>query len=102
MYNSNRSFYLRKIKKPLAILDLASSRIAAGELEFIDEYDSRNEFGRLAESFETMRVSLHKANREMWQMMEARKRLNAAFAHDMRTPLTVLRGYSDFLLKYIP
>jgi signal transduction histidine kinase len=34
--------------------------------------------------------------------MDERKRLNAAFAHDLRTPLTVLRGYTDFLVKYLP
>jgi len=95
-------FYLRKLKKPLLILDSASARIAAGDLDFKVEYDSHNEFGRLAASFETMRESLHEVNREMWQMMEARRRLNAAFAHDLRTPLTVLRGYCDFLLKYVP
>ncbi|NLM11251.1 MAG: HAMP domain-containing histidine kinase [Clostridiaceae bacterium] len=95
-------FYLRKLKKPLLILDSASARIAAGHLDFKVEYDSANEFGRLAASFEKMRRSLYEANREMWQMMEARRRLNAAFAHDLRTPLTVLRGYCDFLLKYVP
>ncbi|SMF27764.1 His Kinase A (phospho-acceptor) domain-containing protein [Paenibacillus barengoltzii] len=30
------------------------------------------------------------------------RRLNAAFAHDLRTPLTVLRGYADFLCQYVP
>ena len=34
--------------------------------------------------------------------MEERKRLNAAFSHDLRTPLTVLQGYSDFLLDTLP
>ncbi len=95
-------FYRRKLKKPLAILDAASGRIASGDLDFTVEYDSRNEFGRLAASFETMRRSLYETNRDMWRMMEGRRRLNAAFAHDLRTPLTVLRGYSDFLLKYAP
>lgn len=95
-------FYQRKLKKPLLILDTASARIASGDLDFNVEYDSKNEFGRLAESFEKMRKSLREANREMWHMMEARRRLNAAFAHDLRTPLTVLRGYCDFLLKYVP
>lgn len=95
-------FYLRKIKKPLLILDHASSRITAGDLDFKVEYDSRNEFGRLAASFEAMRKSLFETNREMWHIIEERRRLNAAFAHDLRTPLTVLRGYCDFLLKYVP
>lgn len=95
-------FYRRKLKNPLKILDLASTRIAAGDLDFTVEYQSGNEFGRLAASFETMRGSLYETNREMWRMMEGRRRLNAAFAHDLRTPLTVLRGYCDFLLKYAP
>lgn len=95
-------FYLRKLKKPLAILDSASARIAAGNLDFKVEYNNRNEFGRLAASFEAMRESLYETNRDMWRMMEGRRHLNAAFAHDLRTPLTVLRGYCDFLLKYVP
>ncbi len=95
-------FYLRKLKVPLAILDAASSRIASGDLDFKVEYDINNEFGRLTQSFETMRKSLYQNNREMWKMIEGRQRLNAAFAHDLRTPLTVLRGYNDFLLQYLP
>lgn len=95
-------FYRRKLKKPLLILDKASERISEGDLDFTLSYNNRNEMGRLVASFETMRSSLEQLNREMWQMMEQRKRLNAAFAHDLRTPLTVLKGYSDFLLKYYP
>ena len=38
----------------------------------------------------------------MWRTVEERKRLNAAFSHDLRTPLTVLRGYADFLRNYLP
>jgi signal transduction histidine kinase len=96
------AFYLRKLKKPLAILDEASTRIASGDLDFKVEYNINNEFGRLAASFETMRKSIYQTNCEMWRMMEGRKQLNAAFSHDLRTPLTVLQGYCDFLLKYIP
>ena len=32
--------------------------------------------------------------------MEERKRLNASFSHDLRTPLTVLEGHMDILQKY--
>lgn len=35
-------------------------------------------------------------------MTEERRKLGAAFAHDLRTPLTVLQGYTDFLEEYIP
>ena len=41
-------------------------------------------------------------NIEMWRQVEERKRLNAAFSHDLRTPLTVLKGQSEILSKYVP
>ena len=49
-----------------------------------------------------MRASLEENNRSLWAAVEERKRLNAAFSHDLRTPLTVLQGYSDFLLEAFP
>lgn len=38
----------------------------------------------------------------MWRHMEERKRLNAAFSHDLRTPLTVLKGHASMLLDNVP
>lgn len=61
------------------------------------KYDSADEMGRLCGSFEVMRAALEKIKKEMWRAMEERKRLNAAFAHDLRTPLTVLRGCNEML-----
>ena len=49
-----------------------------------------------------MRASLEENNRALWDAVEERKRLNAAFSHDLRTPLTVLQGYSDLLLDALP
>jgi len=94
-------FYKNKLKKPIDVLNEASAKIAENNLEFNIEYDSHDEMGKLCASFEMMRSSLDHNNRKMWRSMEERKRLNAAFAHDLRTPLTVLRGYTDFLNKYI-
>lgn len=95
-------FYQLKLKKPLHILDEASRKIAKNDLDFQVIYNSEDEMGKLCQSFEIMRASLEESNRQMWRTMDERKRLNAAFAHDLRTPLTVLRGYTDFLAKYLP
>lgn len=95
-------FYHRKLKKPLRLFDNASARIASGDLDFSIAYDNRNEMGRLARSFDAMRAGLLENNKNMWRMIEQRKQLNAAFAHDLRTPLTVLRGYTEYLGAYIP
>ncbi|MDQ0086932.1 signal transduction histidine kinase [Paenibacillus anaericanus] len=95
-------FYRNKLKKPIELINQSAAKIAEHDLDFSLRYESKDEMGRLCASLETMRSSLENNYREMWRMMEERKRLNAVFAHDLRTPLTVLRGYSDFLSNYIP
>ena len=91
-------FYLWKMKKPLQILNQAARKIAENDLNFQIDYQGTDELGRLCQAFESMRGELEQNNRKMWNAVEERKRLNAAFAHDLRTPLTVLQGHTDLLL----
>ena len=95
-------FYKREIEKTLRVLQDASEKIADNCLDFEMEPVRDNELGRLRDGFEKMRVALYENNRATWQQLEERKRLNAAFAHDMRTPITVLKGYGEMLARYIP
>ena len=90
-------FYRDKLKKPLAELRAASEKIAGNDLNFSIEYDSKDELGQLCTSFEMMRARLANNFSEMWREASERKQLNAAFAHDLRTPLTVLKGYNEIL-----
>lgn len=90
-------FYRNKLKKPLTELMEASEKISHNDLNFSIEYDSKDELGQLCNSFEIMRTTLAKNFSEMWRQVEERKQLNAAFAHDLRTPLTVLKGYDEML-----
>ncbi len=95
-------FYRRQLKKPLEILDNAADNIAGNNLDFRIVYNRQNELGKLCDSFEKMRGALYDNNVEMWRQIEERKALNAAFAHDLRTPLTVLKGQSEMLIRYAP
>ena len=95
-------FYRRKLKRPIEILDAASRKIAENDLDFTVEAPCGNELGRLCGSFEKMRAALLTLSREHWAQMEERRRLNAAFAHDLRTPLTVLRGRASLLEAELP
>ena len=94
-------FYLWKIKQPFRVLNQAVQKISANDLDFRIEYGGQDEFGRLCHAFEIMRQELEQNNKKMWNSVEERKRLNAAFAHDLRTPLTVMRGHTDLLLSTI-
>ena len=90
-------FYRNKLRQPLAELQAASEKIANNNLNFVLSYSSKDELGQLCVSFETMRAALAENFSEMWRQVEERKVLNAAFAHDLRTPLTVLKGYNEML-----
>ena len=90
-------FYRNRLKKPLAELRAASEKIANNDLAFSIDYDSNDELGQLCASFEIMRTILADNFSKMWRQVEERKALNAAFAHDLRTPLTVLKGYNEML-----
>ncbi len=95
-------FYKRQLYEPLRILNDAAHNISENNLDFRIAYNKGNELGKLCLSFEKMRVALRDNNLEMWRQVEERKRLNAAFAHDLRTPLTVLKGQSEMLARYAP
>lgn len=96
-------FYRRELAQAVNILMDASERISENCLDFqVKQPVKQNELGQLCQSFEDMRSALYHNNQEMWRMLEERKRLNAAFSHDMRTPITVLKGYTDLLEKYVP
>ena len=95
-------FYRNKLKRPLEALKKGADRIGSNDLDFTVPYHNKDELGQLCDSFEKMRLQLLDNQRQMWAMVEERKKLNAAFAHDLRTPLTVLRGYADLLKGYIP
>lgn len=87
-----RHFYRVHIAGPLADLAGAADRIAEQDLDFAIGTVRGRELGRLSETLEHMRASLLEAQRELWRTAESRRRLNAAFAHDLRTPITVLKG----------
>jgi signal transduction histidine kinase len=88
-------FYYVKLKKPIDLIQMSAERIANSNLDFTLQYDSMDEMGKLCSAFEYMRENLQENNRMMWRQIEERKRVNSVFAHDMRTPLTVLKGYLE-------
>lgn len=92
-----RYYLTNEAGEPLAILDGAFRRISDNDLDFTIDCTGKDEMGKLCASFEKMRFSLWRSNQLMWRQMEQRRHLNAAFAHDLRTPLTVLKGYAEIL-----
>ena len=102
---ASHAFYKRKLQRPIQEMDEAARRIAEGDLSVsmpAPPEGSRSELDRLCASFETMRDALERNNKAMWRMAENRRKVNAAFAHDLRTPLTVLKGRAEMLSTFAP
>lgn len=94
-------FYRIKLKKPLSELKEGAENIMQNNLDFSIEAHSDDELGHLSTAFESMRKELLHNNQELWRQSEERKRLNAAFSHDLRNPVTVLKGSIKILQKGI-
>lgn len=92
-------YYKLKIKMPLLHLYEGVKHIANEDLDFSLTYQSEDELGKLCAAFESMKNELQKSYLQLWQMLAERKALTASIAHDLRTPLTVIMGYLDYLEK---
>ena len=90
-------FYRRKLLLPLGMLSEATQQILDQNLDFNLRYDSEDEMGVLCSSFEQMRLKLSENYSEMWNMLEERRLLPASIAHDLRNPIAVIEGYTEYL-----
>lgn len=94
-------FYRLKLKRPIELLRSSAKRIQQQDLDFEITGYGADELGELCTAFEIMRKTLLSNNRKLWRQAEERKRLNAAFSHDLRNPVTVLKGSAKLLQKGI-
>lgn len=76
--------------RSLRELTAATQVLAEGKLGHQVKVRSRDELGTLATSFNRMSTSLAHAN-------ELRRKMTADIAHDLRSPLSVILGYTEAL-----
>ncbi|MEQ8156380.1 MAG: HAMP domain-containing sensor histidine kinase [Clostridiaceae bacterium] len=99
---TSHTFFKDRLQEPVNLLIEEAKHIGRDDLSFVCQYESGDEMGDICSAFDKMRVQLYKNKENMWNMMEGQRRLKAAFAHDIRTPLTVIQGYTEILEKYYP
>ena len=90
-------FYRKKLKQPLELLSCATIQIAKQNLDFELIYNCNDEMGALCDSFEKMRNALYENNKVMWEMLEERQLIQASVAHDLRNPIAIIEGYTEYL-----
>jgi signal transduction histidine kinase len=81
------SFWLaRRIARPLRQMELATGAIAGGDFDRRLPVTSQDEIGRLADSINRMASDLAR-------LEAARREFIAKISHDLRTPLTAIKGF---------
>jgi two-component system sensor histidine kinase BaeS len=80
----------RTLTRPMRELTAATQEMARGKLDQRVTVRSRDEVGELARSFNQMSADLARGS-------QLRKQMTADLAHDLRTPLSILRGYTEGL-----
>ena len=91
----------RNIMPPLRELRNGSREIMAGNLDATVTYDRDDEFGEVCGAFDEMRRHLKLSTEEQVRYEEYRRELISGISHDLRTPLTTIRGYVDGMIDGI-
>ena len=90
-------FYRRELSPPIQVLADATKHIREQDLDFMVDYNRNDELGRLCMAFEEMRQALYNNNRQLWNMIEQRRILQASVAHDLRNPIAIVEGYVEYM-----
>lgn len=89
--------YGRKISYRLISLQNATKKIRSKDLEFEIQYSGIEEIDAALKSLDSMKEELRFSLEKQWKMEQIKKTQISALAHDLKTPLTVVRGNSEML-----
>lgn len=92
-------YYKIKLKTPLELLKNGINNITEGDLDFSINYLCNDELGLLCGAVEKMVQELINDKKRIWLLLDDRRTINASISHDLGTPITVIKGYLDFLKK---
>ncbi|WP_176699641.1 sensor histidine kinase [Neobacillus massiliamazoniensis] len=85
----------RSIIRPIRELQRAANHIKEGNLNYSIEPMSKDELGQLAQGFEEMRIRLKESIEKQVAYEENRTELIANISHDLKTPITTIKGYVE-------
>lgn len=89
--------YAKKLEKELLLLQDASDQIRAKNLDFTCNRTHITEFNRVLDSLLLLKEELKTSLKDQWQMQQQKKEQLAALAHDIKTPLTIVKGNAQLL-----
>lgn len=92
--NGCLTFYVSKsILTPIKKLSTAAKKINEGDFGYRVHSNQKDELGELSRTFDSMRLKLKESKTTQIQYEKNRQELIASISHDLKTPLTSIKGY---------
>lgn len=88
----------RKVKKPSEKLNEAMVSFSNGERIEITDYKGPDELMKICDNFNMMLVKLKDSEEKRELLEQEKQRMISDISHDLKTPITSIKGYSKALL----
>ena len=92
----------RNIVRPLTQLENAAQQIRKGNYDFKINTSGKNEIGDLSRTFEETRVQLKETEKIKKKYEDNRNELISNISHDLKTPITTIKGYIEGIIDGVP
>jgi len=87
----------RSLKKKMVDLQEAIEKIQNQNLDFTINHSGIREIDEISNSLEQMREALNISLKQQWESEQTRREQISALVHDLKTPLTIIRGNAELL-----
>ncbi|AWB43494.1 sensor histidine kinase [Paenibacillus sp. CAA11] len=93
------SSFGRKLARKMNGLQEATQKIQQQDLDFSIQYSGIAEIDHVLQSVDQMKEALKNSLQRQWNLERSRREQISALAHDVKTPLTIVRGNVELLAE---
>lgn len=87
----------KRLSAPLSAVTKSMNEYAKGDTEVYINYQSNDEIGELCRHFNTMKDEIEQSRNAVEEEQKAKEYMIATISHDLKTPLTSIRAYTEML-----
>lgn len=91
--------HAKKLSKELLVMQNAADQIRRQNLDFAISRTRIREFNQVIASLDALKTELSHSLAKQWHIQQQKKQQMSALAHDIKTPLTIVRGNAELLTE---